>query len=365
MRTAILALTPAGAGVAEKIRRVLGDEAELWLSPRAAGKWQGGSAQRFDRVSEVMREVFPAYDAIVAIMAAGIVVRSLAPLVQDKLHDPAVVVLDERGRHAISLLSGHVGGANALARSIAAGIGAEPVITTATDCEHLMAPDAIAHALALRPWPKENIQRFNTALLHGASLRWRIAEDMPHRSFYEQALTAYGIRWQEAKSGGKEMDSGAKNALSVILQEKQPPLKGINGKMGALYLLPRVLYAGIGCRRGVDAETILGAVDEACRRIGRDRTWLAGIGTTEHKADERGLHEAARQLDIPLRWYSDAQMQAMITAHFLPESPFVKKTIGIGNVCEAAALCMAGGQGRFALTKAKFEKVTVALLWQN
>lgn len=356
MRTAVLALTPMGAALAGNIQRVLGQSAELWLSPRAAAAWHGGAAHRFSTVREAVQEVFPAYDAIVAVMAAGIVVRSIAPLLQGKLHDPAVVVLDERGQHAISLLSGHVGGANALTRRIAAGIGADPVITTATDCEHMPAPDAIAQALDLRPWPKENIQRCNSALLAGKSLPWHIAADMPHADFYAVALTRYAI---DGQTGDPNRDSGWR----VILCGQQPSEADMVS--GALYLLPRRLYAGVGCRRGVEAGTILEALDRACQRIGRDRTWLAGLGTTAHKAGEHGLHEAAEQLGIPLRCFDDADMAAMSAQHFLPQSLFVQQTIGIGNVCEAAALCMAGGRGRFALTKTKFGKVTVALLWQN
>jgi len=148
----------------------------------------------FTRLADVIKTAFSRYDALVCVMATGIVVRMLAPYVESKLYDPAVLVFDEAGRHGISLLSGHIGGANELTRKLCAAVGADPVITTATDVTGVLAPDAMAERLALRPVPKSAIQVLNTALLEEKEISYYIASDLPHAAFYEAQLRAEEIQ---------------------------------------------------------------------------------------------------------------------------------------------------------------------------
>ena len=142
----VVALTPAGVLLARRLSRAL-PGAVTWLpaSRAAAGD------ESFDSLAEVFAQAFARGDSLVCIMAAGIVVRHLAPLLQGKDRDPAVVVVDEAGRFAVSLLSGHLGGANILARRVAEVLGGTPVITTATDVQGLPALDTLAadHGLVI------------------------------------------------------------------------------------------------------------------------------------------------------------------------------------------------------------------------
>ena len=123
MRTAVFALTAAGAALGGRVVLALGDEAELFVSQRHPVS----GARYFEKLQQAVAENFPRYDALVFIMAAGIAVRTIAPYLKSKLEDPAVLVLDERAQYVISLLSGHVGGANDLARRLALSLGADPV----------------------------------------------------------------------------------------------------------------------------------------------------------------------------------------------------------------------------------------------
>ena len=154
MRTAIISLTANGARIAEKIATKVGGQTFA-------------KGRNFNKLADLVAEIFGKFDGLIFICAAGIVVRMIAPHIVSKLSDPAVLVIDERGQNVISLLSGHVGRANELAVEIAKAIEANPVITTATDVAGKFSIDAVASKLGLVPEPKEAIKAINAAILRG------------------------------------------------------------------------------------------------------------------------------------------------------------------------------------------------------
>ena len=186
MRTAIISLTANGARLAEQIAAKVGGQTF------AKGK-------NFDKLANLVEDLFGKFDGLIFICAAGIVVRMIAPHIVSKLSDPAVLVIDERGQNVISLLSGHIGRANELAIDIAKAIEANPVITTATDVVGKFSVDAIASRFGLVPEPKEAIKIINSAILRGE----------------EVFVTAGDVR---------------------------------------LNLIPQNLIAGVGCRRGTSSR---------------------------------------------------------------------------------------------------------------
>ena len=313
------------------------------------------------------RAGFAEADALVFCCAAGIAVRAIAPWVKSKKTDPAVLVVDETARFVVSLLSGHIGGANDLAAGLAADLGALPVITTATDVNQCQAPDALAAKLCLRPWPKVRIRTLNSAVLEGQEVCWRIDQTLPHSVFYKRQLEQAGqtaelcVTSQCLQFCAEEKD----RPWAVILSEPNlPALPDL--PQNVLCLTPRRLIAGVGCRRGTPAALVMGALDMACRMIGRDRSFIDALASTVVKRHEAGSLFAADSLARPVHFYDHAQLQAMIARYQLEESDFVKENIGIGNVGEAAAYCCVGeAGGRLALRKTKFEKVTVALVWEK
>lgn len=353
MRTAIFAVTEQGASLAWRTVQALDGESRVFLKKGTETGHHG--AKCFERLSEVVREAFLQYDALIFIMAAGIAVRMIAPHIVSKLSDPAVVVMDERGLHAISLLSGHIGGANLLARQLAAALGAEAVITTATDVEELLAVDALAAEYALRPCPKSEIKALNGALLKGEQVEYDIDSSLPRAGFFQQGFRKHGI---EAKLiASAEFSKIKAPATIVTLQEPEK-------REGILYLAPRRLIAGVGCRRGTPAEAVTEALSLACERIGRGAEDISLFASTALKSDETGLLQAASALGKEIVFFENERLQAVIEQYGLTESDFVKRTIGIGNVCEASALACVQ-EGRFALTKTKFGAVTVALVWEK
>ena len=370
MRLACMALTEQGLQLAQTIRQCLDQYVDIYVSEKMAP--DDASRKRlqvhtFHKLSEAVENNFFAYEGLIFVMATGIVVRTLAPFLQDKLTDPAVVVFDEQGRHGISLLSGHVGGANELTSQLCQAIGAAPVITTATDVNELLAPDVLATRLGLRPWPKVRIKTLNAGLLAGKKIHWRIDQTLPHSVFYRRKLEQLGqsvdlcVTSQLLAFLPEERDQ----LEAVIMAERQlPELAALPPNV--LCLTPRRLIAGVGCRRGTPAAMVMSALDMACRMIGRDRSFIDALASTIVKKHEAGILYAGDSLVRPVKFYENDEMARMIAAHQLEESEFVKEHIGIGNVCEAAAYCAVGERGgRLALRKTNFEKVTVALLWEK
>jgi len=391
MRTAVLALTAQGAETARRVQMALPD-ADVYLSQRAADALAesakdkaagsdaaagdsapaGGSSvtdwlagvQNFSRIVAATADVFTRYDALVFLMATGIVVRSIAPLIRSKLADPAVVVMDEKAKHVISLLSGHVGGANALTRQLAAALGSDPVITTATDVEGKVAPDAIAGRLGLVPEPHGAILAVNRAVLEGAQLRYIIDDALPLAEFYQEQLAALGDEVFFRGEGILPKEGETRPIVEVVIT-RTPAEFPAHQRKGGLFLRPERLIAGVGCRRGTPWEAIRAALVDACGRIGVPVEGISCLASTAVKRDEIGLLTIADVYGIPIHFFENEALAAVIESYGLRESEFVKKTIGIGNVAESAALAEAGQRGRIALGKTKYEKVTVALVWQR
>ena len=384
MRAAIVALTEKGAVLARRLTGVLEDTPAVFLPekivegsssvsfasplPNKQGKsvasLLGTKVHFFQQLAPTMADVFQHYDVVICVMATGIVVRILAPLLKDKLSDPAVLVLDERGKFVISLLSGHMGGANAYARRLSAAIGAQPVITTATDVEGEVAPDSVAEELALCPWPKERIKTINSSILAHHDLLYVIDEGLRNKDYFYQELSKRNLRVERQE---RKVWLANEDHQAVIAEEEELPDKSeLPAK--TLFLLPRNLIAGIGCRKGVSKELIRQALEKACHTIGRGIEDIRAMASVTIKAQEQGLLDMAQALRVPINFYAPEDLQKQVDTYHLLQSDFVKAQIGVGNVCEAAALCealSAGGVARFALPKTKYEKVTVALLWQR
>ena len=296
MRIAILTVTEKGFELAKRISaRTDGD---IFCKGR-----------NFDSLKNLVADIFTKFDALIFICAAGIAVRVIAPHIVSKLKDPAVIVIDERGQNVISLLSGHVGGANDLTLKIATALNANPVITTATDVENKFAADAFAASFGLTPTPKDAIKIINSAILRDEPIY----------------LTAGST---------------------------------------TLNLVPQKLIAGIGCKRGTSAEKIYSAVKAACEMINQPLERIKLLASVDIKSDEVGLLEFAKNMGVEIKFFGVEELAKKIAEYKLSESEFVKAAIGVGNVCEAAALCCVK-TARFALQKKSFDGVTVCLIWEK
>ena len=338
--TRVLALTPQGAALARKICRGL-TGARCWLPQGQAGN--DPEVRIFDHLAAVFQEAFEQGENLVCIMAAGIVVRGIAPWLQGKDKDPAVVVVDEAGQFAVSLLSGHLGGANDLAKQVAQIIDGAPVITTATDVQKLPALDSLAAARGLLIENLAAVRQVSMALLSGRPVRLvdpdgclaDIARETPGLFIPENdetaALTAEG---PGVYVGFREGD--------------WPP--------GWLILRPRNLVAGMGCHIGTPASELIEFIQKIFRQERLSLASLKALATIEAKKEEPGLRQAAAELGVEFIWFTAEELKTVSVPH---PSKQVAKHLGVVSVSEAAALKAGGGE--LILAKVKGANATLAV----
>ena len=276
-------------------------------------------------------ECFASSEALVFVGSCGIAVRKIAPFVHDKRTDPAVVCVDELGTFVIPLLSGHIGGANALARKIAESLNATAVITTATDINRKFSVDT---------WATENGCVLSSMKLAKAVSAAILEGDIPLKSDFPVTGTL-----------PNGVISGETGNLGIYLtvSDKEP-------FENTLRLLPKVLHLGIGCRRGIEKEAIERAVEQVFRENGLDFRAVQSAASIDLKKDEVGLLSFCEGQNIPIRFYSAAELEA-VPGEFTP-SPFVQQVTGVDNVCERAALI---GADKIIVKKTACHGVTVAV----
>lgn len=302
MSRAYLAFTEKGMALAHRLARAL---------PGSVSRCGAGGV----RLAEWTSMQFAQADALIFVGAVGIAVRAIAPHCKSKATDPAVVVLDECGRFAVPLLSGHLGGANALARALAEACGAIPVITTATDANGVFAVDEWAKAQGCAVLEPERIKLVSGALLAGHTVR--LASDWP-----VQGTPPAGV--DPARTPAE-----ADFALTL------------SPAGDALHLVPHIGVLGIGCRRGTCAEQLEAAFADFCARHSLAPACIAAAASIDLKADEAGLLAFCRAHGWPITFYSAEQLRAL-SGPFTP-SPFVQSVTGVDNVCERAAVLASGG----------------------
>jgi cobalt-precorrin 5A hydrolase len=338
-RLAVYALTPQGARLARGLAGEFG--ADLYLPRKLAGPEESGETA-FDSLPALVARVFHAYQGHLFVAACGIVVRAVAPLLKGKALDPAVVVMDQAGRHAVSLLSGHLGGANDLARRAAAVSGGEAVITTATDTAGLPSLDLLARDSNLAIENLDAVRTVNAALLEGRAVQ---VFDPETRLVIPQAHCGL-FEWV----GAPHLLEPGRPCVAVSWREGSFPA-------GCLVLRPRVVVAGTGCRKGTPASEIAQAVREACAARGVAVKSLAALASIEAKRGEPGLLEAAALLGAEAIFFPASRLGGISVPN---PSAYALKHMGVESVCEAAALTATGAKTLLA-PKMKTRTVTVAL----
>lgn len=330
MKLAVFAFSRQGLTTAQACAAALAcgqDTVRLFAPQRLSG---GGWEPLEPPLASFCGPVFRWADAMVFVGACGIAVRAVAPHLQDKQSDPAVLSVDELGRFVIPLLSGHIGGANALAEKLAAALGAAAAVTTATDINGRFSVDAWAAENGLFIDDIKTAKAVSAAILEGTV---PLASDFP--------ITG-GL-----PSGIAVGDTGPVG-ICVSWKRKRPFSR-------TLLLVPPVVRLGIGCRRGTEAASIAALVDEVLEQSGIHPAAVKAVATIELKKDEPGLLSFCRERDWPLEWYSAPALQAV--PGIFASSDFVRGVTGVDNVCERAA-AVHGGQ--LTVKKAAGHGVTVA-----
>lgn len=286
----LISATAAGAAARDRLAAAWPDRTRVYEGP----------------VGDAVRRAFGECEQLVCFLATGAVMRLLAPLLGDKHADPGVVCVDEAGRFAVSLVGGHGGGANELARAVGGVLGAEPVVTTATDAADLPGLDTFG-------LPVEGaVAAVSRALLDGEPvvLRAEVAWPLPPLPLADRG--AYTVRVTD-----RVVEPDAREAV----------------------LRPPTLVVGVGASRGAPVAEVLGLVEDTLRGAGLSAASLAELATVDAKADEPGLLRAAERLGVPLVTYSAAEL-AEVDVPNPSKAPLA--ALGTPSVAEAAALLRGG-----------------------
>lgn len=330
MKIKIISFTNKGYELSARIQTALpSHDAELIYKGRKAGDHTADPSGL--SLSEICGEAFEQAVPLVFIGAAGIAVRSIAPFVKDKLTDPPVIVIDELGRFVIPLLSGHVGGANALAAEIADAADAVPVITTATDINDAFSADVFARENGLAIHDREGIARVSTSALSGKPVTISI-KGYPPVEHVDVLITEAGEPLPDYRA--------LKDAASIVLCPKRYAL-------------------GMGCRRGKPFEELR---DFALKTLGDNGIELSEVGciaTIDVKKDEDGLKALSQAWRIPLVTY-DAEVLAGAKGEFTSSETVLEK-VGVDNVCERAAFLAAGPGAELTVRKTASSGMTAAV----
>lgn len=278
-----------------------------------------------------MGTLFSENDALIFIGACGIAVRAVAPYIKSKITDPAVVVIDDQGKYVIPILSGHIGGANGLAKKLASLIGAAAVITTATDGAGRFSCDS---------WAVQNdcaISSMEVAKKVSAAI---LKNDIPVCSDCElPASLPQGL----VKGGEGEL------GIYVGIHDKLP-------FKTTLQLIPRTLVLGVGCRKGTSEEHLFSVVKKVLADKSLDIRAVGRIASIDVKKDEEGLLSMAKNLDADITFFTADELNS--AEGDFAESAFVKNTVGTDNVCERSA-ALTGG--KLIVKKTAVDGVTIAV----
>ena len=314
---------------------------------REEWKKEGLKEREEESLSQWTGKMFAEKRAVIFVSATGIAVRAIAPWIRDKMTDPPVVTVDEGAQFVIPLLSGHVGGANELARHIADWLEAVPVITTATDVNGKFAVDLFASAYHMTITDRKEAKNISAAVLEGKQIG--VFSDLPIKKLPD----------------GFVMDRWCEENICITVKDPSFPEK----KASYLRLVPRAVVLGVGCRRGTDPEFMKEKVFAFLKEHGIDPTAVKAIASVDVKQDEPAVLDLKQLFDgeclhqpCEQRFYTPEQLN-QVPGDF-KESAFVKKQIGVGNVCERSA-CAAGG--KLLVEKQAGDGITLAaaLEWQG
>ncbi|MBU4321250.1 MAG: precorrin-3B C(17)-methyltransferase [Nitrospinae bacterium] len=327
IKTAIFYITDNGFNLAKKIKRLYSDVEVLKFK------------------SEAVSEAWNERGNLIFIMASGIVIRTVAPLIKDKRTDPAVVVLDEKGGFAVSLLSGHLGGANKIAKEIADFLSGQAVITTASDTNNLPAIDL---------WAKENDLVIEN---------WDTVPEISTRFLNSGELRVYSEVEIKMPEGFLRVDKPS--SADVLITNKQFKIQNSKFK-NKIYLRPKNLIIGIGCNSGTSVDEIEDAVKRALAEKNFSFLSIHSVATIDIKADEKGLNEFVREYGFPIKTFTADELNKISSESGVRSirpvgsSEIVFKATGAYAVAEPAAL-LASGADELLVRKQKIGNVTVAV----
>ncbi len=349
-KIAIVAITKNGVELGQRLTNLL-PGSHLYVPAKFSSEPKAGKYSFQESVKEVVRKIFSEYESLVLIMAVGVAGRLLAPELKGKDKDPGVVVLDEKGKFAVSLLSGHRGGANHLASKIASVISAQPVITTASEVGETIAVDLLGQEFGWELESEANVTKVSAAIVNGEEVG--IYQDTGESDWWGGKLPENVLKFSSFEDLGRSNCPAALVITDRLLgKEHQAVLDR------AVLYRPKSLVVGIGCNRGVTCSKIEEAITKVLLEHGLSIKSIRNIATIDLKRDERGLLEFARKRELRVEFFT---REALSQVKF-PSVPSaaVLRWVGTPAVCEPAAL-MSSESHHLVVSKTKLNGVTIAV----
>jgi cobalt-precorrin 5A hydrolase len=364
--TAIVAISRNGAILGRRLANGLSNGPTLYLDRRFIA--DDDNAIAFDLPARpLVQRVFQECQQLVLFMPVGAAVRLLAPCLDHKHTDPAVVCVDDAGRFAVSLVSGHIGGADRLAQEVAAILDASPVVTSASHVTGSLAVDLLGQEFGWKvEADPETVTRASAASVNGELV-----------GIYQEAgETDWWPSGQSLPDNIKVYPSFQSLAESpcaaalIITDRSVPENSGENTYSAALpgrYVVlyrPRSLAVGLGCRRGVSMGALENLIDTAFQDNNLAKASINCLATAELKRDEIGIGQLADKLQVPVHCYDEPELNSMFphdgSGTGPTPSPEPHRLLGIWGVCEPSAL-LASSASELLVTKIKTDRATVAV----
>lgn len=356
MRVAILSVSNNGKLLSKKLKSLLDNDPTII---------------RIDtfhkNIKNNIRYIFNDYDVIIGIMATGILVRSICKHINSKYSDPAILSIDDKGNFVISLLSGHIGGANRFTKKIANLISATDVITTATDVYNKIGIDTLANYFHWNIINKENVLTFNKAILENEILHLKSNSntiDYIENFFSNDTLEINDKEKQHYSI--KNNNNYIKNRYNYILSIDET----LNNKIIARFqdikieLKPQKLVIGIGSRKNISEKHVLSAIDLAMKNLGFSLNRIDYLSTAYIKKNELGILKASKIINRPLNIIEKEEIEDFYKSNLSKDcssSSFVEEKFGINGVSEACSMIAAGKNSKLVHKKIALNGVTIAV----
>ena len=332
MRTAIYCVSKTGYKTCLKVKENVYNNLHIYVSGRVANLLNLENENNEDlivineRVPILLEKTFNKYDLHIFVAATGAVVRIIEGKFKSKDTDPAVITIDDHANFVISLLSGHLGGANEECQKIANGIGAIPVITTASDVGGKIAVDTLSQKIKAKLNDLDGAKRVTSLIVNGENVSLHLPKNIVNH---------------DENSAGAIIVSNRKNIeISKII--------------------PQNIFIGIGCKRGVSKEHIIEKLKYAMDKQNLELSAIKMAASAWVKSDETGLLEAMKELDIPIKFFEKEEILKLEDL-IEEKSEYVKKTIGVYGVSEPCAFLASSGKGAFLAKKIKLDGMTLSI----
>ncbi len=348
-RVAVLAITKNGITIGQNLKRQF-PEFQVFAPQKLSDDAINDIVWYDATTTQKIVELFKGSDALICLFSLGAVIRLIAPHLKDKKTDPAVIVIDDKTNFVISVLSGHIGGANKMTDDIAAKLGAIPVITTAADVNKTISVDLVGREFGWVIDDDTHVTAVSADMVNEEPIG--VYQDVGRTDWYARKLPK-NVTVYDSMNDLRDSDSKA----HLIISDRV--LEGDTIERRVVVYRPKSLVIGIGLHHDTDKDTIKNGVEECLRRFELSPKCVAKLVSIKKPKDVQGLIDIGKEMMIPVE-YVDREELAEITAP--NPSDTVMAFEGTASVSEAAAIKVSGGGGTLVVEKQKFPpNLTIAI----